>query len=196
MNRFYTIFVFFLATISVIAQKNFPKEFTNLNYAKKHLSEHILDLDLIEGIYDFENVVEAGAGSQGQTIKQHATLVILDVKKIKNTGMELVDADFLAVYANGTNVNVGGALGVIKTLSDGGYYLLKSINASGEVVNYRFKLDNATSFNISDKAYYGNYGAQNEAYRRERGRKTAKTFYLQGVARVEAMMAPQNEMFT
>ena len=40
------------------------------------------------------------------------------------------------------------------------------------------------------------YGAQNEAYRRGRGRKTAKAVYLQGVARVEAMRSAQNEMFT
>ena len=40
------------------------------------------------------------------------------------------------------------------------------------------------------------YGAQNEAYKGERGRKTPKAVYLQRVARVEAMRSAQNEMFT
>ena len=40
------------------------------------------------------------------------------------------------------------------------------------------------------------YGAQNEAYNVERGRKTPKAVYLQRVARVEAMRSAQNEMFT
>lgn len=40
------------------------------------------------------------------------------------------------------------------------------------------------------------YGAQNEAYKGERGLKTPKAVYLQRVARVEAMRAPQNETFT
>ncbi|MBO4590003.1 MAG: hypothetical protein J5698_03410 [Bacteroidaceae bacterium] len=48
----------------------------------------------------------------------------------------------------------------------------------------------------SRKNFLEKYGAQNVAYRRERGRKTAKAFYLQGVAMVEAMGEPQNEMFT
>ena len=40
------------------------------------------------------------------------------------------------------------------------------------------------------------YGAQNEAYNVERGRKTPKAVYLQRVARVEALRSAQNEMFT
>lgn len=40
------------------------------------------------------------------------------------------------------------------------------------------------------------YGAQNEAYNVERGRKTPKAVYLQRVARVEAMRLEQNETFT
>lgn len=40
------------------------------------------------------------------------------------------------------------------------------------------------------------YGAQNEAYNVERGRKTPKVVYLQRVARVEDMKSAQNEMFT
>ncbi|MBR3093931.1 MAG: hypothetical protein IKG99_13045 [Bacteroidaceae bacterium] len=40
------------------------------------------------------------------------------------------------------------------------------------------------------------YGAQNEAYKGERERKTPKAVYLQGVARVEAIRATQNETFT
>ena len=40
------------------------------------------------------------------------------------------------------------------------------------------------------------YGAQNEAYNVERGRKTPKAVYLQRVARVEAMRSAQNETFT
>ena len=40
------------------------------------------------------------------------------------------------------------------------------------------------------------YGAQNEAYKGERGRKAPKAVYLQRVARVEAMRAAQNETFT
>lgn len=40
------------------------------------------------------------------------------------------------------------------------------------------------------------YGAQNEAYNVERGRKTAEDVYLQRVARVEAMRSAQNETFT
>ena len=40
------------------------------------------------------------------------------------------------------------------------------------------------------------YGAQNEAYNVERGRKTPTAVYLQRVARVEAMRSAQNEMFT
>lgn len=40
------------------------------------------------------------------------------------------------------------------------------------------------------------YGAQNEAYNVERGRKTPKAVYLQRVARVKAMEATQNETFT
>lgn len=40
------------------------------------------------------------------------------------------------------------------------------------------------------------YGAQNEAYKGERGRKTPKVVYLQRVARVEGVRAAQNEMFT
>lgn len=41
-----------------------------------------------------------------------------------------------------------------------------------------------------------NYGAQNEAYNVERGRKTPKAVYLQRVARVEAVRSAQNETFT
>lgn len=44
--------------------------------------------------------------------------------------------------------------------------------------------------------YIDIYGAQNEAYKGERGRKTAKGVYLQGVARCEAVRPAQNEMFT
>ena len=40
------------------------------------------------------------------------------------------------------------------------------------------------------------YGAQNEAYNVERGRKTPKAVYLQRVARVEAIRSAQNETFT
>ena len=40
------------------------------------------------------------------------------------------------------------------------------------------------------------YGAQNEAYNVERGQKTPKAVYLQGVARGEAVRATQNETFT
>ena len=40
------------------------------------------------------------------------------------------------------------------------------------------------------------YGAQNEAYKGERGRKTPKAVYLQRVARVEGVRAAQNETFT
>ena len=40
------------------------------------------------------------------------------------------------------------------------------------------------------------YGAQNEAYNVERGRKIPKAVYLQRVARVEAMRSAQNETFT
>lgn len=40
------------------------------------------------------------------------------------------------------------------------------------------------------------YGAQNEAYKGERGRKTPKAVYLQRVARVEAVRSAQNETFT
>ncbi len=39
------------------------------------------------------------------------------------------------------------------------------------------------------------YGAQNEAYKGERGRKTRKDVYLQGVARNEAVRAAQNEAY-
>ena len=48
---------------------------------------------------------------------------------------------------------------------------------------------------INDTTEY-KYGAQNEAYKGERGRKTPKAVYLQRVARVEAMRSAQNEMFT
>ena len=40
------------------------------------------------------------------------------------------------------------------------------------------------------------YGAQNEAYKGERGRKTLKAVYLQRVAMVEAVRSAQNETFT
>ena len=40
------------------------------------------------------------------------------------------------------------------------------------------------------------YGAQNEAYKGERERKTPKAVYLQRVSRVEAVRSAQNEMFT
>ena len=47
---------------------------------------------------------------------------------------------------------------------------------------------------VKEAAYL--YGAQNEAYKGERGRKTPKAVYLQRVARVEAVRSAQNEMFT
>ncbi len=40
------------------------------------------------------------------------------------------------------------------------------------------------------------YGAQNEAYKGEMGRKAPKAVYLQRVARVEAVRSAQNETFT
>lgn len=46
------------------------------------------------------------------------------------------------------------------------------------------------------RMYLPIYGAQNEAYNVERGRKTPKVVYLQRVARVEAVRSAQNEMFT
>ena len=42
---------------------------------------------------------------------------------------------------------------------------------------------------------FSTYRAQNEAYKGEWERKTPKAVYLQRVARVEAMMSTQNEMF-
>ena len=63
-----------------------------------------------------------------------------------------------------------------------------------------------TTFNFGDQVLripgylcygLGNlYGAQNEAYNVERGRKTPKAVYLQRVAWVEAMRSAQNETFT
>ena len=49
---------------------------------------------------------------------------------------------------------------------------------------------------LEEDGEYPNYGAQNEAYKGERGRKTPKDVYLQRVARVEAMRSAQNETFT
>ena len=52
------------------------------------------------------------------------------------------------------------------------------------------------AFRYAKEVWADDYGAQNEAYNVERGRKTPKAVYLQRVARVEAMRSAQNEMFT
>ncbi|QFQ13641.1 hypothetical protein C7Y71_011840 [Pseudoprevotella muciniphila] len=49
---------------------------------------------------------------------------------------------------------------------------------------------------FEDGVYENKYGAQNEAYKGERGRKIPKAVYLQRVARVEAVRSTQNETFT
>lgn len=54
----------------------------------------------------------------------------------------------------------------------------------------------ASSFYSIEEIKIRIYGAQNEAYKGERGRKTPKVVYLQRVARVEGVRAAQNEMFT
>lgn len=53
-----------------------------------------------------------------------------------------------------------------------------------------------TIFRYETLDFFIMYGAQNEAYNVERGRKTPKAVYLQRVARVEAMRSAQNETFT
>lgn len=57
-------------------------------------------------------------------------------------------------------------------------------------------ISNMAQFEAQAEKAASEYGAQNEAYNVERGRKTPKAVYLQRVARVEAMRSAQNEMFT
>lgn len=145
------LIILFLTSYMNIYAQTLPKELTDLNSAKKFFSEHILELDPVEGIYDSENVVEVGVSSYGQTIKQHFTWIILDIKKLKSRLNS--DYDFLVYSANG---DVIGLTGVINTISEGSYYTLKSANANGDFLSFRFQLENNIAFKITDNTHYGN----------------------------------------
>ena len=137
---------------SFVNAQNLPKEITDLKYAQQYLAKHILELDPIEGIYDVENLVEAAAGSYGGSLKQHFTMVILNVTKI-NPRWTSDEYDFMAWAVKG---EVKGGIGAIKTISKGSFYLFAMIRGNGNSSRNRFKLENGISFSIKDRLLSGN----------------------------------------
>lgn len=74
-------------------------------------------------------------------------------------------------------------------------YLLKPISFEDFQESYKRVRATFDEYQLQDPIER-DYGAQNEAYNVERGRKTPKAVYLQRVARVEAIRSAQNETFT
>lgn len=132
-----------------------PKELTNISMAQKYFSEHVLELDPIEGIYDVENIVEVGASGYGaQTIKQNLTWIILDVNKI-DYGNERgfhSDYDFLVYSVSGRPTGLMGGINKLSTP----FYTLHSVNANGGEKKITFSLENGVMFKSSDRTYRGN----------------------------------------
>lgn len=132
-----------------------PKELTNISMAQKYFSEHILELDPIEGIYDVENIVEVGVSGYGaQTIKQNLTWIILDVNKIDYGNERGFHSDYgFVVYS--ISGRPTGLIGGINKLSVP-YYTLHSVNANGGEKKITFSLENGVMFKSSDRTYRGN----------------------------------------
>lgn len=144
-------FSFFITALSC-AQNSFPMEIENLNSAKQYISQHILELEAIEGVYDIENTVHASAGHLSDTRRQNFTWVILDLSRFDKSSSHKyvvysVDGDF------------DGLIGYIQVLQQGSYYMFESIDGNGHKNHDRFMLEQGLSFKITRENHFRGYGS-------------------------------------
>lgn len=110
-----------------------------LSEAKKVLSEKILDLDPVEGIYDVQNTVVVSQPRYGsETHKQHFTWAIVKVDRFWEPGENGKDA-FFVISISGS---VKGAMGVVEKLGAESYYTFWGADGKGRDKYYRFQLEN------------------------------------------------------
>ena len=129
-----------------------------LSEAKKVLSEKILDLDPVEGIYDVQNTVVVSQPRYGsETHKQHFTWAIVKVDRFWEPGENGKDA-FFVISISGS---VKGAMGVVEKLGAESYYTFWGADGKGRDKYYRFQLENNMAFEITEKNYMGNASSIN-----------------------------------
>lgn len=134
------------------SQNSLPWEIQNLSAAKQFISQHILELEAIEGVYDVENTVHASTGRRSRTTRQHFIWVILDISRFNNSSTH----EYVAYSVSGDE---RGYMGNVSILQQGSYYVFETTNGNGQKNKDRFMLENGLSFRITNETFYSGVGS-------------------------------------
>lgn len=136
MNRINVILL--LTFLAVISLTGYTQPLQNMEKAKAYFTEHIQQLEPIEGIYDVENTIELYSAYAGwESIKQQFVCAILK------------SSDYYFVHS--FEGDVKGLIGRVEKMSGPKSYSFEKIDGNGNPKKIHFQLNDLFSFELNEE---------------------------------------------
>lgn len=123
-----------MAFWALISLTGFAQPLQNQKEAKVYFTDHIQQLDPIEGIYDVENTMVIYSAYAGrESFEQHYACAI-------HKGLN----DLYAIYS--FEGDTKGLIGIVEKMSGPKSYSIKKVGANGKLKKIHFQLNDLFSF--------------------------------------------------
>ena len=137
MNRRNVIIL--MAFWALISLTGFAQPLQNQKEAKVYFTDHIQQLDPIEGIYDVENTMVIYSAYAGrESFEQHYACAI-------HKGLN----DLYAIYS--FEGDTKGLIGIVEKMSGPKSYSIKKVGANGKLKKIHFQLNDLFSFELTEE---------------------------------------------